>query len=344
MDSGSSPSHMLTSGHVVMPTRTIPIITIISIVFIGIILCIPFSTAASLNSPRPYHDDNVTWRLRHQHNVSDMLPPSGEILINEPRICELMPFAVIFVHSAPNNTDYRSAIRKSWASATRDPELRTRTIFVVGVSPTDRNNATSRQILAESATYGDILQFNMADRYENLSLKSLAMLRWVREFCAGVRYVIKADDDTFVNAPLLVGDLRGVVHSQFLMGDIIAGARPIRDRLSKYYTPVSQYNASVYPTYLSGAAYVISGDLIAALTEAASKTQLFWLEDVYVTGILGQLVRAQLIFNGKFAFRTQTLARCQLGRIIALHRINPEEMINAWKLVADENRICKHPS
>lgn len=363
-DSFTSPLWLLASCHVISTSRpscsttrsscttpsycTTPY-SCTTLVTLLIILSIPFTTPASLSAPPSGQadDDDVMWRLRHHLDVVKPVVPSGGILINEPHTCDERPFAAIFVHSAPKNSNYRSAIRKSWGSASNEPELHVKVMFIVGVSPndvTDGDNATWRHIADESATYRDILQFDLVDAYENLSLKSLAMLRWVREFCAGVHYVIKADDDTFLNTRLLIGDLRAVVHERFLMGDIIAGARPIRDRHSKYYTPIGQYNASVYPTYLSGAAYVISGDLIAALTEAASRTELFWLEDVYITGLLGRLVDAKLIFNGKFAFRTQDLGRCQLSRIIALHRINPEEMVNAWKLVNEENTKCKHRS
>jgi hypothetical protein len=37
-------------------------------------------------------------------------------------------------------------------------------------------------------------------------------LKWVLYYCPGVRYVLKADDDTFVNTPVLMRSLAQVVH------------------------------------------------------------------------------------------------------------------------------------
>jgi beta-1,3-galactosyltransferase 1 len=288
-------------------------------------------------------DDKVVTSQQHNDSLVDSNP--GElylingILINEPYICDTNPYVIIFVHSAPQNTPHRTAIRKSWGSVAKNASFQTKVIFLLGVSS---NDVTSREIHAESQRDHDVLQFNIEDAYKNLSLKSLAMLQWVEKFCSDVKYVVKVDDDTFLNTPLLISDLHAVVHTNFLMGDIIAGARPIRDHKSKYYTSMRQYRGSMYPTYLSGAAYVISGDVIPALTTAAKTTELFWLEDVYITGLLARRTRAKHIFNRKFGLRIQSISLCQFSRIIALHRISPNEMENGWILIKKEQQNCKH--
>ena len=312
-------------------------------VFTCVTLCSPMSTAATIVT-KANHKDHIT-TSQHQNNVTRVVMATGDlylingIIINEPYVCDNNPYVIIFVHSAPQNTAHRTAIRNSWGSVAIHPDQHTKVIFLLGVTT---DEVTSRMIQTEQEDYHDILQFNIEDVYKNLSLKSLAMLQWVERFCSDVKYVVKVDDDTFLNTPLLISDLHSVVHTNFLMGDIIAGARPIRDLKSKYYTSIGQYRASMYPTYLSGAAYVISGDVIPALTEVAKTTELFWLEDVYVTGLLARRAHAKLIYNSKFGFRIQSLVPCQFSRIIALHRIGPVEMVNGWKLLQEEKQNCKH--
>ena len=305
-------------------------------------LCSPISTAATIVTKD--NNDNITTSQPLQ-NGAHVVMATGDlylingILINEPYVCDNNPYVIIFVHSAPQNTVQRTAIRGSWGSVATHPDQHTQVIFLLGMTI---NDVTSRMIQTEHEDNHDILQFNIEDVYKNLSLKSLAMLQWVERFCSDVTYVVKVDDDTFLNTPLLISDLHSVVHTNFLMGDIIAGARPIRDLKSKYYTTIGQYRASMYPTYLSGAAYVISGDVIPALTQAAKTTELFWLEDVYVTGLLARRAHAKHIYNSKFGFRIHSLAPCQFSRIIALHRIGPVEMENGWKLLQKEKQNCKH--
>jgi hypothetical protein len=45
-----------------------------------------------------------------------------------------------------------------------------------------------------------------------MTYKHIMALKWVVYFCPGVRYVLKTDDDTFVNTPVLIRALAQVVH------------------------------------------------------------------------------------------------------------------------------------
>ncbi len=280
---------------------------------------------------------NQTREMSHSAGRTILSPTDIDFLTTGDRWCaeDEPPVLLIFVISAAENREQRQTIRESWGSVAKQRLSRTRVIYVVGIPQS--HALENPGIMEESLAHGDILQINALDTYNNLSVKSVAMLKWVTLFCPNVKFVVKTDDDTFVNSPLLVSDLSNIVHERFIMGDIIAGAQPIRDKKSKYFTPKSVYSGQTYPNYVSGAAYVISGDIIPSLFEAAKKTSLFWLEDVYVTGLLARKVHAKLIFNGKFAHRDKMLAPCQLKKkIIALHRIKPQEMLNAWKLTNGE--------
>lgn len=92
-------------------------------------------------------------------------------------------------------------IRKTWIehlkAANQDGLLsKARYGFVVGLT---KDNLTQNQIEEESKAYGDIIQIKMPDLYENLSLKMDALLNWVYKNCANVKFVLKADDDVYVN-------------------------------------------------------------------------------------------------------------------------------------------------
>lgn len=57
-----------------------------------------------------------------------------------------------------------------------------RTIFLVGLT---ENNETQDQIVNESHTYNDLIQESFLDSYNNLTLKSVMMLKWINTNCAG---------------------------------------------------------------------------------------------------------------------------------------------------------------
>ena len=46
------------------------------------------------------------------------------------------------------------------------------------------------------------------------------------------------------------------------------------------------YSGEFYPTYCSGAAYILTMDLVPKLLNESYMTRFFWVDDVYVTGIL----------------------------------------------------------
>jgi hypothetical protein len=78
--------------------------------------------------------------------------------------------------------------------------------FVIGLTD---DEAVQQKIKEESEKYGDILQINMNDTYSNLSLKVAGLLNWVNTYCSPVDFILKVDDDVYVN----VHNLATVLHS-----------------------------------------------------------------------------------------------------------------------------------
>ncbi|NXO00604.1 B3GT4 galactosyltransferase, partial [Rhinopomastus cyanomelas] len=68
-------------------------------------------------------------------------------------------------------------------------------------------------LAAESRRFGDLLQGPFADSYPTLVHKTLFLLRWAAARCPGASFVLKADDDVFVNLPALTGYLRRAFRS-----------------------------------------------------------------------------------------------------------------------------------
>ena len=124
----------------------------------------------------------------------------------------------LVIISAPSYFDKRDVIRKTWLSqllksnATDTPALKlVGHGFVIGLTG---NGDTQKRIDEESAVHGDILQVNMIDTYENLTHKVVGALNWINSHCSRVDFVLKVDDDVYVNTRNLISVIRNLNSSQ----------------------------------------------------------------------------------------------------------------------------------
>jgi len=250
------------------------------------------------------------------------------------------PVVVVVVCSSVGHFQRRDVIRQTWAARN---VTGLRVVFVLGQSPNGPAINDSVNVDDEARRWGDVVQADFVDTYANLTRKSIAALRWVALHARCASHVLKADDDSFVNTPLLVGDIRATVHRKFVMGNVIAAARPVRDQDQKWHTPESAYRPAIYPTYASGAAYIVSGDAVDAMLAASRTTPFFWIEDVYVTGMLARAAGVQLIVNGKFDGYRDLTDVCAVLKHIVQHRVSDEMMRKLWTVIGDARTaaICR---
>ena len=68
-------------------------------------------------------------------------------------------------------------------------------------------------------------------------------------------YVMKTDDDMFINLPNLNDLVKTNQNPHLLIGSIISNAAPIRESRHKWYVPDPVFPESLYPNYLSGILY-----------------------------------------------------------------------------------------
>lgn len=89
--------------------------------------------------------------------------------------------------------------------------------------------------MEENYEYGDIIQEKFHDTYNNLTLKSVMMLKWVTTNCPHATYLMKTDDDMYINVEGLVKALKLRPHIKgSLIGSLICNARPISDPKNKW--------------------------------------------------------------------------------------------------------------
>ncbi|XP_020280510.1 beta-1,3-galactosyltransferase 5 [Pseudomyrmex gracilis] len=223
---------------------------------------------------------------------------SGDVrIISEPESCN-STFLTWIVTSYAGDPSARSALRRAYA----DEELQAlgiRRIFLLGTlnSDAERRTRVSQAALAdESRRFGDVLQGDFQDTYRNLTLKHLMGLRWATENCKYVRYIMKMDDDIVVNLYEIVEKIRsGITEKNSLTGYILKNMIPVREPANKWYVSKTEYAGNVYPDFVSGWLYITDPSVASRLINRAdSSPEYFWIDDVFVTGILRQALNIKI--------------------------------------------------
>lgn len=136
-------------------------------------------------------------------------PHPFKYILNNPTACRGKEiYIVAYVHTSPDHYRRRVVIRQTWGSAS-NYDFNLRVLFVMGRSSNSPSGqAIQHAVEFESEQYGDIIQEDFLDSYHNLTYKGIAALKWIDEYCSQARWVLKTDDDIFVNSFNLVTRLR----------------------------------------------------------------------------------------------------------------------------------------
>ena len=231
--------------------------------------------------------------------------------------------------------------KKSPLEPSSHPAKLSRLVFLLGKSR--GKEPISDSLLEESRLYDDIVVEDFVDSYTNLTLKSVFMLKWVHQNCRNVDFVMKVDDDIFVNVLNLERALLNatVAKPPLLMGTLICGARPIHDQWSKWYTPKYMFRDGKYPNYLSGTGYVISGDIIERLLKAALSIEYFHLEDVFITGLCARSIGVRAMDHEGFTYQHRAISGCLYKEVIMGHEVVPMDMVRLWNMMNHPKSLAK---
>ena len=218
-------------------------------------------------------------------------------------------FFVFLVHSRPDHFRQRRAIRATWGGV-RDlgDGWGARTVFLLGRGNGGGGGADKAttsdspgmdvegEVAQEAARYGDLVVGSFVDHYHNLTYKHVMALRWAVHRCPHATFLVKADDDAFIDVPAL----RALLSRTFsippprrtLACNVLpAGMQP--QRAGKWAVSHHDYPWTEYPPYCAGLAYVITPALADQLVRVAQAgvAPWVWVDDVWVTGLLAEVLR-----------------------------------------------------
>jgi len=223
-------------------------------------------------------------------------PHPFNFVINPSSVCSSDIFLLIYVHSAPGHFKQRMAIRETWGNVGNFPDIVVKVVFLLGIIPTDEGRSVQEALLLEADAYGDIVQEDFVDSYRNLTYKGIMGLKWVSTYCRHATFLLKSDDDIFINIFSLVTHLqrlssqRNKPVSELLLCLVWYRMKVMRDPRSKWYLSPKEFPSDVFPTYCSGSAFIMTPDVASAMFNASFQVPFFWVDDFYVTGLLARAV------------------------------------------------------
>uniref|UniRef100_A0AAG5DEP6 Hexosyltransferase n=1 Tax=Anopheles atroparvus TaxID=41427 RepID=A0AAG5DEP6_ANOAO len=230
--------------------------------------------------------DDVSRRRRRRSRPSSL--KRGDALRGTRIPPPSPPLVLVLIHSAPANLAKRNTIRATWGR----PDRRARLIFLMGAV---NSTAAQREIEQESRAHDDIVQGSFVDAYRNMTYKHVMALKWFTYHCPGARYVLKTDDDVFVNTPVLYDVLDQVAPQQnLLLCQLVTKLAVKRTHRSKWFVSWREYPAQYYPPHCPGYSILYSPDVARRLYREAQRQPFFWIDDVHITGTVAQNVNVTI--------------------------------------------------
>lgn len=260
--------------------------------------------------------------------------------IDVERICPLdgsHTKLLVLITSAVHHTAARMAIRQTWMhyGSRRDVGM----AFVLGQS-TDKS--LNKALNKEDSMYRDLIRGNFVDSYNNLTLKTMSSLEWTARHCLRAKYVLKTDDDMFINVPKLLAFVDTLKANRTIYGRRAENWLPVRNKWSKYYIPIAQYSKKVFPCFTTGPAYLMTGDIVGDLLVGSLNTPFIRLEDVFTTGIVAESLAIKRVHVREIANVRMELEPCRIRDKITVHMVRPNEQFDVWKKLLDDSIKCKN--
>ncbi|GFS15001.1 beta-1,3-galactosyltransferase 1-like [Elysia marginata] len=260
---------------------------------------------------------------------------------NAPEACTSRSIEIMFgVPSRIDSFTQRHTIRQTWGQYAADPNNKAVLLFFLGRT---RDKGIQERVKSEAQKHGDIVQETFIDAYRNLSLKSIALVKWASLYCQESTFVLKADDDMYINVHRLLSKLRTQFEKGplFIMGTLHPDSKPFRTKGHKWFMPPSEYRQKKYPNYVSGTAYAMTTTAAMRLYVESFYVRSLFLEDVYLTGILADKASVPRVSESEFSAQKIDPTGCNFKGRISGHRNSPEEIRKIHVELFDPDLRCK---
>jgi Galactosyltransferase. len=196
---------------------------------------------------------------------------------------------LIMVSSELSHKTRRDVIRSTylnqthWREYSQKREISFGMLFIVGRS---KNETQMASVMSESKQQGDMLVLDLEESFYSLSYKVMIGFQWVTERCQGYRFLLKGDDDIFVNIHAIMELLHEPTTPQthLYVGNTMSVAEVIRN--GRYGVSREEYQRDNYPRYNSGGGFVVSSDVVRNMIPHFNWITPLKIDDAYMGGLI----------------------------------------------------------
>lgn len=231
-----------------------------------------------------------TTRFRQISDVKSLNFIIPEFKTGRYTSCDNKTEILVYFQTMWSNFIKRRTLRNTWVSNIAYKQLgkHVKFVFIIG-KPKEVNDQV--KINNELLLHGDIIEGDFIDSYQNLTLKSVTAMAFIEQKCKHVKYVIKVDDDIFLNLFSVIQKVLPKVNPNkdvIICHVIESGRSPIvRDKASKWFIPREIFkNRTHLPRFCSGYMVIMTSKLVLDLFNKAKFTPLINVDDVYMFGQL----------------------------------------------------------
>lgn len=261
-------------------------------------------------------------------------------------------FLLLVIKSSPENYERREVLRKTWAKERLQSGVWIRRVFITGISGTGFTQRRLNKLLQlEQREHRDILQWNFADTFYNLTLKQVVFLEWMVRNCPNARFHLNGDDDVFANTNNMVEYLQGLHDNDgskhLFIGHLIENVGPIRSPSSKYFIPVQVQESNRYPAYCGGGGFLLSGYTALVIYNMSQTIPILPIDDVYMGMCLAKAGLSPVSHMGVRTAglfipsrRLDSYDPCYYREMLLVHRFLPAEMYLMWHRTQEPNLQC----
>ena len=211
-------------------------------------------------------------------------------VLNEGHQTNCKDLTLLFmVSSELSHETRRDVIRSTWMNQTHWSDYRRKRkvsfgmLFIVGRSS---NETKMKALMAESKRHGDLLILDLEESFYSLSYKVMIGFQWITDHCNGYRFLLKGDDDIFVN----IHSLMNLLHepktpkTHLYVGNTMSVAEVVRN--GRYGVSREEYTRDNYPRYNSGGGFVLSSDVVRNMIPHFNWITPLKIDDAYMGGLV----------------------------------------------------------
>ncbi|XP_071540389.1 lactosylceramide 1,3-N-acetyl-beta-D-glucosaminyltransferase-like [Panulirus ornatus] len=242
-----------------------------------------------------WEEDNYK---KYEHYVkhtlfSDVYRP--QFLVENHGLCSSESKVFVFINTRVNNSVARRAIRENYLKDFVDYGIPYG--FLIS-SP--EGKLAMQAITEENDKFKDLIVLDSKEMYDHLTLKTAHLLHWASHNCPDASYIVKLDDDVYVNVARLLQVL-DTPRDHTILGKVCTNCVPLRgssgghhglrlfsNTVTRRHMPLTRF-----PPFLMGPSYVITADVITLLLEAAQAMTYFSYEDVFWTGLAVEVINTE---------------------------------------------------